>query len=514
VVGSNTLTITVTAEDRTTTKTYTITITRAPLTPPPAPVIRVKEGTGKLTVEWDPAPRATAYEVWYGYNQGYTHLPVQQSGGDISGTSYVIEGLDPDAAPGGSVLGQFHVLVYAKNDADKSPAAEWNGDILGATVTSMESGPLEYDGELQMVPSPRVGHDNIEIYLNFEDDLETAKEATAAGAVVERSTSGNVVTITGLTNGRLYYFWIRRVTESGGEGDWSPSFSATPHISAPTIYLSSGNESIEVRWNPVSSADSYPVTCEVWYYDALVDDSSDPGTHTLAAENLSSGPYTITGLDNGTTYTVYVKAKTQYDEAISSTKTATPFPPPDPPDAPTLTPGIGQIEASWITTDSTIKSWAVYCHTADDPSKAPKYAEVPGTGVTIKGLAHNTTYYVWLRAKNDLATSGFSPSASATTPASGAAAITVGFDGGITVKDGENKDVSGGFVIGASGSVTLSADAGFSDVTWYVDGSLVAGNPITLSGSSYSANRNHSVTFTGKKDGNLYSSDPIPFRVE
>jgi hypothetical protein len=46
-----------------------------------------------------------------------------------------------------------------------------------------------------------------------------------------------------------------------------------------------------------------------------------------------------------------------------------------------------------------------------------------------------------------------------------------------------------------------------------VDGSLLAGDPVTLNGASYSAYRDHSVTFTGKKGGILYSSDPIPFRV-
>jgi hypothetical protein len=147
--------------------------------------------------------------------------------------------------------------------------------------------------------------------------------------------------------------------------------------------------------------------------------------------------------------------------------------------------------------------------------QATKYAEVPvpGTSVTIKGLSQNTPYWVWLRAKNNVGSSFYSPSANGTTPASGA--ITAGLDGGgLRVTDGNGKDVSGGFTLGASGSVTLSAAGGFTGVTWHVDSeSPFVGNAITLSGASYNDSRDHSVTFTGKKGGILYSSDPIPFRV-
>jgi hypothetical protein len=358
------------------------------------------------------------------------------------------------------------------------------------------------DGEL-MVDVDSYSFDYVVVRYGAEDNPETA--ATS----VEGMRGTDKITITGLTNGIAYYFWIQARTDAGGESDWSDSVSGTPHIAASQIVeLLAGDGSIELDWGLVSSADSYEVSYEVWYYESA--SGSAPGAK--AADGLESGPYAITGLENGKEYAVYVKAKTPYDERTSGEKTAVPHTVPAAPAAPALTPGIAQIEASWTKTDMSVTSWEIWYHTANDRPQAKKYDEVSSTSVTIWGLADNTTYYVWLRAKNSDGASFYSDPASGTTPAIGA--ITVGLDGSlITVKNGNGTDVSGGFVLGSLGSATLSADDGFTGVAWYVDGGLLTGNPITLNGASYNDYRDHSVTFTGKKGGILYSSDPIPFRV-
>jgi uncharacterized repeat protein (TIGR02543 family) len=91
--------------------------------------------------------------------------------------------------------------------------------------------------------------------------------------------------------------------------------------------------------------------------------------------------------------------------------------------------------------------------------------------------------------------------------------ITIGFNYGdisIAGDDGTNTIYKGS---AAPASLTLSAE-GYNDAQWHVDGSdspAGTGNSITLEASAYSA-KAHSITFTGKRDGKLYSQI-IPFTV-
>jgi hypothetical protein len=272
-----------------------------------------------------------------------------------------------------------------------------------------------------------------------------------------------------------------------------------------------GDGQIWVEWGTIASASSY----EVWYYEI----ASGAGTAQKAPEITSdplalSHSQTIDGLTNTVEYTVYVKAKSEHDWRDSAEQRATPRTLPAKPLITALTPGIGQITVNWDQVP-TAAAYEILYSTANNFSEAKKYGEIldPGTSVVIRGLAQNTAYFVWLRAKNDQGSSRPSDPVSGTTLASGG--ITVALNrGSITISDGDGNDLSRGFTLAATGSVTLSADGSFTDVKWHVDGSLLTGNTLTLNGSSYSANRDHSVTFSGKVNGVLYSSDPISFQIK
>jgi hypothetical protein len=407
-------------------------------------------------------------------------------------------------------------LVYAKNSAGKSPAAEWNGDLLRRHDRSLAVADAA-DGWIYFIATGYGGVGDYQVvHINTTDDLATAYDSGATFA----NTANTHAVISGLANGVTYYFWIQARTYAGGESDWSGSASATPHMTRPAItQIIPGDTSIWVEWQSTSrksmfesvSVPSAPFY-EVWCYETNL------GSETARkVAEIQSDPavilysQTLEGLTNFTEYTVYVKAKSEYDSGDSTEWTATPRTVPATPVISALTAGVGQITVNWSQAP-TAAFYEILYNTINDSLTADKYGEVldPTTSVTIRGLARNTTYYVWLRAKNDQGSGFYSAPASGTTPASGV--ITVDFDGGLTVKDESGKDVSGGFTLGASESLTLSADGGFADAIWYVDGAS-AGNTITLSGAMYNDFRDHSVTFTGKKGGRFYSSDPIPFRV-
>jgi uncharacterized repeat protein (TIGR02543 family) len=141
-----------------------------------------------------------------------------------------------------------------------------------------------------------------------------------------------------------------------------------------------------------------------------------------------------------------------------------------------------------------------------------------GTFYLDEGLSPTTTYYYKVSTVEDGYEGQLSPYDSATTdvmPPQGSASITVGFRyGAITIAGSVGTNlISKTGARGRPQSLGLSA-SGFTDVVWYVDGDSANGRPgasITLYAADYAA-RAHSVTFTGKINGNLYSQ-VIPFTV-
>lgn len=151
-------------------------------------------------------------------------------------------------------------------------------------------------------------------------------------------------TLTGLTNGVTYNFAVLAVGDHVVDGDSllsSPVVTATPlappALPTPTgLTATAGDTQVDLSWNPVGSAVSYTITY----------DSGGPGT---IVSGISSSPYTVTGLTNGTTYNFAILAVgdgiSYSDSPLSSpTVPATPFAPGPAPicflgNAPVLTPG-------------------------------------------------------------------------------------------------------------------------------------------------------------------------------
>ena len=115
----------------------------------------------------------------------------------------------------------------------------------------------------------------------------------------------------------ISYTYYVKAKNSNGESSLSLGSLATKPIEVDNkprapYYVSATakqNSTIEVTWREVSNATSYDV-----YFET--DSSSDK--QFLA--NATETSYTHTGLNSGTTYTYYIKAKNSYGESDFSTK--------------------------------------------------------------------------------------------------------------------------------------------------------------------------------------------------
>jgi hypothetical protein len=466
---------------------------------PGTPTISVADR--QLTVSWTPVVRATAYEVWYGTSNA--SADASQFGGDVTTVaSAVITGLDNGTS--------YYVWVKAKNSGGTSnfnttaasgiPTA---GPVVPAAPTVTQIGD-----QLQLAVSwaPVGGATSYQVVYN------TANTATDAKNI--DTISGTTGTITGdkessgTLDNRVYYVFVKAVNALGESAYGPAGIGIFPPPTAPTVANHAPNQ-LYVSWVVVPGANAYEV-----YYNTT--DTIDGATQ------LSTNPTTagaaITGLTAGTSYYVWVKARYNTGPIISGFSPVgsgtVPIQPADPAAAPVVTPGVRQLALSW-TAVSGATSYELWYGTSSESGDAVKFGDTPFTTAVITQLADTTSYYVWIKAKNIVGTSGFSPAASGTTQTPSDIDID---NGVVTVKD------SGGSVVTSitlfkSGSgatpqtITLSVDGTFTNRQWYVDGVSKGGNAtLSLDADNYTA-AVHSVSFAGWRDGVYVSSAPIPFTV-
>ena len=140
----------------------------------------------------------------------------------------------------------------------------------------------------------------------------TTPTATATGVI----TSANPYTITGLNSGTCYTAFVRTICSETDVSNWSSGTSFTTIVSCPVITATTAtaitSNSVTYGWTNSSNATSwevYAVPC-----------GSPLPTGTTAGVVTSSNPYTVTGLNPLTCYSLYVRAIcSQTDVSVWST---------------------------------------------------------------------------------------------------------------------------------------------------------------------------------------------------
>jgi hypothetical protein len=219
-------------------------------------------------------------------------------------------------------------------------------------------------------------------------------ELDGSGAWEEASTTSTPVVITGLTNGTSYSIKLRAVN-SVGDGAESAAVTSTPAATsdAPTG-LDAGLVGDGIVWVAFQApTDTGGVAITDYEYEL-----DDNGTWTSAS--TASSPVMITGLTNGTSYSIKLRAVNSEGEgAESAAVTSTPATTPDAPTALVATPGDAQVSVAFqVPSSDGGAAITDYEYQLDGGTWTS--ASTTSSPVVITGLTNGTSYSIKLRAVN------------------------------------------------------------------------------------------------------------------
>ena len=361
-----------------------------------------------ITYEWDASPRATGYEF-------IINTRGQQPRGDARATDftgadnlrYTKTGLQPGT--------RYQAYLRASNRAGRSlyfvppvvvttaaapaiPPVPTNFARSSSTTTSITYG---------WTAAPRAtGYD---LYITTSATVPTAQ--TAATVQLGRTTAH---TQRGLVANTQYRAYIRAKNDTGASA-WSAVLSATTPVAvpsaAPTSFVRSSatHNSITFGWTTRVDATGYDLY--------ITTSAALPTAQTAATASVSggtTGTYTRTGLSASTQYRAYIRATNSagsgpWSAVLLASTTALPAAPPVPTNFARTSVSSTSISYSW-TAAARATGYDLYIATtatAPTAQTAPTISNVATTTYTRTGLLSGTTYWAYVRARNDGGTSAW-----------------------------------------------------------------------------------------------------------
>jgi titin len=308
------------------------------------------------------------------------------------------------------------------------------------------------------------------------------------------STTGLSQTLSALINGNAYAVKVRALN-AAGPGAASTTATATPTgiASAPTITaISGGNGSAVVSFStPVDNGGS-----AITNYEFSTDNGA---TFTALATSSALSPLTITGLTNGASYQVKIRAITSAGAgADSNALTAYPLTAPAAPIAVSATVGQGSISVSF-TAGATGGAIPTFTVTATPVGGGTAISAIGSSSpINVTGLSNGVSYAISVLATNSagsssVATAGstYKPSGVPSTPqvttiTPGDTTLTVAFTSlsvGVSTDAWDYKvRLNNGVSCLAANYIALSVDT-FDTIGWVNIGSGTdQGSSFTASG--------------------------------
>jgi hypothetical protein len=285
------------------------------------------------------------------------------------------------------------------------------------------------------------------------------------------------LTVPGLTNGQGYTVKLR-AQNSVGWGAYSAEAGPVIPIGppgAPTITLiTPGNQQLSVAFTAGSSGGD---TITNYQY------TTNNGATWITRSPLSTtSPILITGLTNGTSYGVRLRAINSVGVgAASNLVIGTPATTPAAPTGLSAIPGNAQASISFTQTSNGGSAITNYSYSFDNISYTPLAPPDAASPITITGLTNGTTYTIYLKAINAIGSSAASASVSVTPTNVGGNVnlIILGNNAVTTLRDAITTAKTN---LGYSGTLAITtqvlngytgSDLSLYDIAiWYTDGGL------------------------------------------
>jgi titin len=249
------------------------------------------------------------------------------------------------------------------------------------------------------------------------DDTVTASPGGAQCTYEESAGPPAGCTVVGLTNGTSYTFSVTATNANGTGPASAPSTAVVPSTvpGAPTIgtATSNANASSAVSFTAPASNGGAAISS----YTVTAVDTTNPSNPNVTQSGTGS-PITVSGLNNGDTYSFSVTATNVSGTGASSgSTTATPSTAPGAPTNVTAAVGppvaTGDAAVSWTAPASnggaTITTYTVTSSTGSKTCTSTSTAPAtPATTCTVTGLTNGTNYTFTVTAKNASGTSAAS----------------------------------------------------------------------------------------------------------
>ena len=297
--------------------------------------------------------------------------------------------------------------------------------------------------------------------------------SSGGSAIATCTTSALTCPVSGLTNDATYYFSVVATNAAGAGPPSSPRVTALPVAlpGAPTLTsLTAGNSYLSVPFT-AGSQDAHNLITGYQY-------SVDGGVTWQNATGTTS-PITVSGLTNGSSYTVELRAMSANGPgAASNSEPGAPYAAPNATANVTTSyvAGSGQVTVSWVApynNGAAISSYTVTAFTAPVGGSQSSTCTSATLNCTLTGLSNGTTYYISIQSVNiyseySLRSSPLIPvvpgTASSISLSANPTSSTVGGSVTLTaaVTSGATGTVNfeaGGTTIGTCGAVTISSSS-------------------------------------------------------